>query len=230
MDYYGGNQAESRDSIEFTRTLQGLALMAVGTFLLWIPYLVYLGDLLNFIGIILIFLGRGAFQSSHGTYVAASIVLYFVTFIIVVAVAFSFVESTLGILLSSASQSVKAAQLTSAVTTLFVSTLVIALFTTMSFVLFSWKINDSTGHILLLIGYAASIAISIVGGLAAMSFVNTAFTNFINGASAQTVTAQLNSRKTLYSLYYVVPYAIFALTYYRTRSVISRPLSDATAI
>ncbi len=213
-------------STEFERTLTGLLLMAIGTATLWVPYLMYLGELLNFIGIIFIFLGRRAFEPSHSTFVVLSIVFYFAATVALTVIVLSFALNFVSIYQNGASQSVQLAQLKSAVLMMLETVIAVNFLVALSFVLFSWKINDSTGHTLLIIGYVVSVIIPIIGAFFVLNFVDSALASLINGTPAQTVLSQINARKSLYSLPNAISYLIFAFTYFRTRSVIQKRPSD----
>lgn len=213
------------------RTLTGLTFMAVGTFLLWIPYIQYLGYLLNIAGVVLMYLGSDAFDAAHGSYIIASILLYFVATVILLIATSSFLSSMAQVLVGNASNSTKILELRSNLYTFISISGVCSSLVGLAFVLLTWKINDRTGHYLLLTGLTLIIGLTVVVGIFLFGYLSNVFTSYIDGASASSVISSLSAEKGTLYLVDAIPYTLFALTYSRTRSNITNlsPALNVTA-
>jgi hypothetical protein len=101
----------------------------------------------------------------------------------------------------------------------------------LAFVLLTWKINDRTGHYLLLTGLTLIIGLTVVVGIFLFGYLSNVFTSYIDGASASSVISSLSAEKGTLYLVDAIPYTLFALTYSRTRSNITNlsPALNVTA-
>ena len=150
-------QLEKGRDIERTKT--GLLLLIIGIVLGPIPYANYLGGLLVFIGAIVVITGRHSFGEAHSRNTVFSAVIYAVGIVVVVLIVLASTSSA--IIAAQTGASVTQA-LSSAITNALVSAAVGGIILGLAQVLFTYAIQDRLGRALLWIGYAASIAVSIV--------------------------------------------------------------------
>lgn len=71
---------------QMDRTKTGLLLLTVGFLIGWVPVISVIGGILAFIGSILVIVGRKAFGDRHATLVIIAVVVYVVSFVLLVVV------------------------------------------------------------------------------------------------------------------------------------------------
>ncbi len=146
---------ERRRAIDRTKT--GIALLAIGAALGWIPVVSLLGDLLILIGGILVILGLEAFGAAHEHNVWIAVVLYVIGLI----GAFLLAASVTGQV--QAATDLPAAQVEGAMVaafdTIFVGGAIVGLFSGLGSVLFLYALMDTRGKVLLWASFAASFAV-----------------------------------------------------------------------
>jgi hypothetical protein len=143
---------------QIDRTKTGVFLLLLGALVGAIPYVVGLGWLLIFIGAIFVILGRKAFGVAHSRNVILSILLFF--FGIIIAVVGTIVA------LASAFAAFGQAPISPAVIQAAMNNFLLvfaigAIVLGLASVFFTFALQNQTGKILLLAGYAASVVISI---------------------------------------------------------------------
>jgi hypothetical protein len=146
-------EAQRREQVDRTGT--GILLIAIGFFLSWVPIISFIGDLVAFIGALLVILGRRAFGPKHARNVFWSI-LIFVGGIVSVIVTFFF---ALFLYVSNPQGSI--ATSTFGNPYLYVA-LVWEAFLGLIVVLFVYELELKTGRILLWIAYAGGLVATIV--------------------------------------------------------------------
>ncbi len=188
---------ERRRAIDRTKT--GVALLAIGAALGWIPVVSLLGGLLILIGAILVILGREAFGAAHERNVPIAIVLY----IIGVIGGFLLADSLTGQV--EAAASLPAAQVSGAVeaafNTFLIGGVIVGIFGGLGSVLFLYALMDTPGKLLLWTSFVASFAILflvwaiIIGqvgsAVSAAYATNPPDTGPINALDAQVTTLRL---------------------------------------
>jgi hypothetical protein len=141
------------------RTRTGVLLLLIGSLLSWIPIAQIIGALLLLIGAILVILGRKAFGPMHSRFVVISILVFIVGFVITIVGGF-----ILGFTLASAY--IGGAPTPAALQSAFINSLIIAFAGTaiagIASVLFTFGLQNQMGRILLMAGYAASIAVQAI--------------------------------------------------------------------
>jgi hypothetical protein len=160
-------EAQRREQVERTGT--GLLLIAIGFFLSWVPIISYIGDLVAFIGALLVILSRRAFGPKHARNVFWSIIVFVVG--IASAVVSIFIAS---LLVSNALVSTS----TFGDPYLYVGT-VWEVFLGLIVVLFVYELELTTGRILLWVAYTGGIVTTIVNTFITSTVNSGITTNFL---------------------------------------------------
>ncbi len=196
------------------RTKTGIVLLLVGSLLSWVPYgVAILGDLLLFIGAILVILGRKAFGPTHSRNILLSIVLFAVGILVVIVIAvvalvpmFPTIVNTGGLTTPASRAAGQNAGLAGGIAA--------AAIIGVAEVLFTYALQARTGRAVLWAAYAANLAVAIALYVVLSPVYNAvASASDFDSAFAQQVT---------YSLITVVPALIFAAADYLAWSRISR--------
>ena len=196
------------------RTKTGVFLLLVGSLLSWEPFFIsVIGDLLLFVGAILVILGRKAFGPAHSRNVVASIILFVVGIFIVIVVAVvallpavSSIVSTGGVLTPATQAAAQNAGLAGAIA----SAVVIGI----AEVLFTYALQVRTGRTLLWVGYGANLAVAVALFLLLSPVYNGVVT-------ADDLSAAMNLQTT-YTLLTAIPALVFAAADYLAWSRINR--------
>ena len=149
--------AERRRQIDRTKT--GVLLILVGTLIGWLPYIGVIGFILIFVGAILVILGRKAFGAAHSRNVIISIVLVILGIIITVVAGVILVFATISSIIPGNAPT--PAAITSTFNNFLIILVVGTIVTGLASVFFTYAIQNQTGRMLLLGGYAASIVLQI---------------------------------------------------------------------
>ena len=188
------------------RTKTGIFLLFVGSLLSWAPFGVsILGELLLFIGAILVIFGRKPFGTAHARNVLASIILFIVGIFIVIVVAVVALLPTVPSIVSSGgvlTPQAKAAAQNAGLVGAIASAIVIGV----AEVLFTYALQKQAGRILLWAAYAANLAVAV-----ALYVLLSPIYNVV--ASEADFAAALDAQVS-YSLLAVVPALVFAAADY----------------
>lgn len=191
------------------RTKTGVTLMVVAVILLWIPYVLYIGDILAIIGGILIILGRKAFGAKHSRNVIATIVIYLLAIAIEVGIAFTFAFTVLGAIQTGGPG--LASSLRNAVLSLLVGSAVVGAMTALVYVLAFYELESEQGKKLLWIAYVVQVA--VLGLIFALLYPG--MSNAITQAFASTpvnpapITA-FQTKELLYGMLNAIPMLMYA--------------------
>lgn len=196
------------------RTRTGIFLLLVGSLLSWEPYgISILGDLLLFIGAILVILGRKAFGPTHSRNVVVSILLFVVGIFIILIVAvvallpsLPSLANTGGVMTPALQAAANNAELTGSIA----SAIVIGI----AEVLFTYALQLQRGRLLLWAGYGANLAVTVT----LYVIMSPVYSLVATQADLDAAT----SMQTLYSLLAVVPALLFAAADYLAWSRINR--------
>ncbi len=196
------------------RTKTGVLLLLIGSLLSWLPYGIgAVGDVLLFIGAILVILGRKAFGPAHSRNVILSIVLFCVGILIVIVVAIvALIPSVASIINSGGvvSPAVQAAAQSAGLAGAIAAAVVIGI----AEVLFTYALQAQRGRLLLWIAYAANLGVAI----ALFVILSPAY----NTVTTQAEFDQAFGQQVSYSILAVIPSLIFAGADYLAWSRINR--------
>lgn len=146
---------EQRRGIDRTKT--GVALLAVGSALGWIPVISLLGGLLALVGAILVIMGREAFGPAHSRNVAIAIVLYLIGLFGVFILAAGLVGQIEAAVALPAPQ--VEGGMVDAFNTFLVGGIVVGIFSGLAVVLFLYALLDSVGKVLIWASFFASFGL-----------------------------------------------------------------------
>ncbi len=141
------------------RTKTGVALLAVGAVLGWIPVIGLLGGLLSLVGAILVILGRDAFGGNHSRNVGIAIALFVIGFLGGLVLAGGFLTSVTQALNFPPAQAEPS--IVSAFNTFLVSLVVLSVVTGPASVFFFWELLSVPGKVVILVSYLAGILIAL---------------------------------------------------------------------
>lgn len=88
-------------------TARGLGLLALGTALLWLPYVRYPGFALSVAGLYFLLVGRKLYPQRHGKYVLASMIIYVLSLTLWAAITFIYTADLLSVFSSGLATAVK---------------------------------------------------------------------------------------------------------------------------
>lgn len=182
------------------RTKTGVALLAVGSALGWIPVISLFGGLLALIGAIFVILGRTAFGPAHSRNVVIAIVLYLVGLFGVLILAASFIGQLEAAVTLPSSQVARA--VSDAFSSFLIGAIVVGLFSGFAVVLFLYALLDLTGKILIWASFFASFGIlvlvwAIISGQVAAATAAAFATSPLDPGPLLALDAQINSLRLL---------------------------------
>ncbi|MHB8372572.1 MAG: hypothetical protein ACYDAO_06385 [Thermoplasmataceae archaeon] len=199
---------------DISKTVTGLLLLAIGTAISWIPFIEYLGILLNLIGVIFIYMGRQNFSSSHSTFVILSIIVYLIGAVFTFVVALSLVSQIVSS--SVLSPQVTKGAITSDITTFIYAEIVGVIIMSMAFFLITFALQDKVGKFLLVLSVVVYIFVEIIIAGILVSQISQAISQAFSGSTYNKVPiANLEGNLTSYSLLAAVPMLIYAISYFR---------------
>ena len=212
-DTYSENTGWMDKKIDQTRT--GLLLLVVGLLLSWIPYVQYIGWILELIGVIFVIIGRDAFGARHGQYVIFAVVIYSIGFIAEFMLGLLFAGTILSIAGHGVSSSSASATMTSAFESLLWGSLVITVLLGISTVMLVYLLEAANGRTLLWLAFAAQVAMGtagviIVGPLISHAIALAFASSPPNTAPRLNLDNELNSLRLLGA----IPAVIFGFAYY----------------
>ena len=211
------------------RTVTGLLLLVIGFAMGWILYVGIIGDLLALVGIILVIMGRRGYGPTHHRDVVIGGVLFVVVIIATVGLVIAFVVALFGHVSVATNGTVTftTAGLQNDFTALFVAAAVIGVIGGVSQVVMVYALADRTTQVLLWLGFATSIALSIAILWILLPQVAPAVAQVTPGSSLNNGPLQsLENQSNLLGLTKVLPSLLFAWAYYRARGEAQRRASD----
>ncbi|MHB1662934.1 MAG: hypothetical protein ACYCSG_03755 [Thermoplasmataceae archaeon] len=196
---------------DISNTITGFLLLGIGTAMMWIPIVGDIGILIDFIGVILIFVNRKNFESAHGTYVILSILIYAISFILIIYVStFTFIQINSSSIKNSIDGSLQA---------LVLASIIGSAIGAISFFLISFGLQDRTGKFILTIGLIALVITDIIIGTFLYSALPAAVSNSISSGSYNPAPINaFRAKVSSYTLYTALSYIIFAVAYLRLYS------------
>jgi len=202
------------------RTRTGLLLLAIGLILGPIPYISFIGGLLEFIGAILVILGRDAFGYTHARNTIISLLLYIIGFIALIISVTGFASSIVTIALSSGNRT---GAVTNAINAYLVALLISTAIIGLGTVLFTYALQQETGKLLLWIGYALNMIVSTLTLIIISSQINSIVTEtFASGTYNPAPIQSLQGQTQLLGLFGLIPALSFAIAYGMALSRINR--------
>ncbi len=210
---------------DVSRTLTGLLLMIISFGLAWIPYINAIGGLLAIIGIIFVWLGRGAFSAAHHRFVnggAACILLGFL--LVVVATIWLTVEIVAAVSAFGSTPSTVGATLQGALASFFVIGLVSAGLVALGHVLLPYGLTNERERLLLWGAFVLVVALGAVNAALIWPQISSAIATATSGSTINTAPLDaLQTRSTLFGILAIVPDLMFLWVYYRARQRILPP-------
>ncbi len=200
-------------------TWTGLRLMVIGFLLFWVPYISYVGALLLLGGVMFLWFGRRAFAESHRRWVARGTVLLLLGLIglLTVEVLFDLRLSSLTAqsgLSASTALAILQQDLDFFVLGTFAFTVVCAL----GFVALPYGRADGLSRGILWAAFGASFVLSVVEFSTIWSEFTAVITDAQMGVVNTTPLTDIQGQLLWFSIFSVVPYALFAWGYLRVRS------------
>lgn len=196
------------------RTKTGIVLLLVGSLLSWVPYgVAILGDLLLFIGAILVILGRKAFGPMHSRNILLSIVLFGVGILAVIVIALVALVPVLPTIVNAGGLSTPASR-AAAQSAGLAGGIAAAAIIGIAEVLFTYALQVRTGRAVLWAAYAANLAVAVT--------LYVTLSPVYNAVVSQADFDSAFALQLTYSLLTAVPALIFAAADYLAWSRISR--------
>lgn len=208
--YEGPDFKSYEDAKRVDRTKQGLEVMIAGLILSWIPIILYIGGLLEFIGAILIILGRDAFGEKHSGYVVMAILLFIIYFFGTIAILMSLGSSIPSVIYS-------ASAFISTFREYLIATMVMSAIAGISQMLLVFGISNKKGTEVLTLAYISQLA--VIGFIFVVIFpmITSAATLAITTHNTGPIT-DIENRLNIYHLLDAIPALIFAAGYYLART------------
>jgi hypothetical protein len=187
-----------------------LLLLIIGAALSWVPFIGAIGGLIAIIGAVFVILGREAFGPTHDRNVILSIILY------IVGVAITIVGIIIAILGAITIQAGNPGGMF--LPAAFLSVVIVGgAVTGLARVLFTYALQKDNGRVLLWLGYASSITISVVNFLTIPSGLASGGNFFFPGLFL--VTAVLSA----------IPATLYATAFYLARDrIVQREIPSPT--
>ncbi len=155
---YPPGYQEFRRAGQVDNTKTGMLLLIIGVALSWVPFIGAIGVLIALIGAVFVILGREAFGPAHDRNVILSIILFIVGIAATIVGVIIVFIGAIALQAGNPNGPVLPAALLSVI-------IVGGAITGLSEVLFTYALQKDNGRIFLWLGYAGSIAISIVNFL-----------------------------------------------------------------
>jgi len=205
---------------EVDRTKTGLLLLLIGVLLTPIPYVSIVGDIMIFVGAILVIVGRKAFGAIHARNTIWSIIIFVIGIAVVFAggLAFGFAVASAtiaGIANSTVNTTTIGQSLASAFQILLVFSAVGGAIFGIAEVLFTYALQKHLGRILLWAGYSAAIAVSVIEFIIISPLIENAASQSFTGTTYDpTPFANLQSQLQVLGLLSFIPAIIYASAIY----------------
>lgn len=215
-------EAERRKQIDRTKT--GVLLLLIGSLLGWVPLIGIVGSILILIGAILVILGRKPFGPVHSRNVFISVGLFVFGIVGAIVLAMMLVAAMFSAMppFGTANPNARAA-IESAFNNLLIGVVIISAISSLASVFFTYAIQNTTGRVLLWLGYGMGMVVQIVifaiVGPVVSSAVEEAFaTGIYNPAPLEA----LQLRMQTLGLMGAIPSLLYAGAYYLVWSRINR--------
>jgi hypothetical protein len=224
-DGFAGSEQILTSSKAEERTKTGFVIMIVAFALLWIPYVSDLGELLAFVGVIFLWLGRSAFTHAHSRSVAIGSVSVILGLVLGLVIGFSFAAGLLSAATTPGETSTAfVATLQSSFTLLFASGIAVTVLTAGGYLALPYALADATSRRLLWGGFALSVAISVLVFVFLTPLIASALAQATAGGTINPGPVQaLETKELLWDLTLIVPNVLFLWAYYRTRAQVFPP-------
>lgn len=194
--------------------------MILGFAVLWIPYIGGIGGLIALIGVVLLWVGRGSFGSSHHRAVWVGSACVLVSLVLAFGVALWFVF-TLITAAQTPGQTISAfgSELQSDLVTLLVTTLVASAIASMGYVALPYALADRGSRALLWGAFTLSVLTTVVGVALLWPQISTAISQATSGSTVDLAPIRaIQTQSTLWGTLQVVPDMMFLWAYYRIRN------------
>jgi hypothetical protein len=194
-------------------------LLVIGFALSWIPYVSFIGDILAFVGIILVIVGRHGYGPEHRRDVVVGGVLFVITLIAAVGLVVWFIAALVGaVSVNGSTLTVSNSALQNDFLVFFVGIAVVGIIGSLSRVIMVYALSDRTTQILLWAGFAASVVISLTILAVLYPQIVTAVNQATAGSSVDKGPLNsLQTESTVLGLANVLPALLFAWAYWRAR-------------
>ena len=212
--------------------MTGLLLLLIGFLLIWVPDVSFVGDLLIFIGIIFLWLGRHEFAEPHPRNVVRGSLLVLASILLAVGLAIWFVAAIVGAAFSagpSATPSSLSASITSALGVFVVGAIVLEILLLLGEIWIVYALADRVVRELLWAAFAAQMAISVILLAIIYPRISGVVQQSVNGTAVNTgpITA-FQTQIEIYSLLNAIPALMFAYSFYQIRERLKREPVTAT--
>lgn len=198
-----------------SQTMTGLLLLIIGLLLGWIPYILYIGGILELIGVILIIIGRDAFGVRHGKYVIYAVVIYVTGFAAEFILGFSFGVTITSATLGGVTPHNALATIMQAFESLLWGSLVVSAVLGISTVMLVYQLEEANGRMLLWVAFAAQIAAGTAGIIIIGPLISHAIAlAFASSPPDLTPILNLDNELTSLRILNAIPSVIFAFAYY----------------
>jgi hypothetical protein len=203
--------------------------MIVAFALLWIPYVSDLGELIAFIGLVYLWLGRFAFSAAYAKYVTIGIVCVVLALIVGLIGGFSFAAG----LISSAvtpgeTESQLVASLQSDLVWFFALGVAVNALSGIGYVAIPYAVADHDSRLLLWCAYGLLIGLSVLTFVIIAPQISMALSQAASGSTINLGPIQaLETREVLWDFSLFPPFLMFLWAYHRTREQVLRPGPEA---
>ncbi len=209
------------DTLKYRRRVDtGLLLFVIAFAMLWVPYLSYLGDLLAFIGVILLGLGRHAFDEMFRRWVVRGGVLVVLGIVVAFFAGVLYASEVTSAALTPG-ETIQAfiASLQPDLETFIVGGLLAAIFVSFGFACLPYGKADAVSRRLLWTGAVLAVAISSLVVAVLWPQVLPTLNNATAGGTINLgALSGLQTESLELGLLQIIPDMIFLYAYYRTRS------------
>jgi succinate dehydrogenase hydrophobic anchor subunit len=233
-------ESESRDAVWVAdrppevprsqrRTSTGLLVMTVAFALLWIPYVSDLGELLAFIGVVYLWLGRSAFNNAHRRWVGIGSLCVILALLTGVVVGLLFIGDLYGTA-TTPGETLAAfvSTLQSSFVTLFEANVVLVALSAFGYVALPYALADPKARTVLWSAMGLSILLAVVMFFVLAPQISMALAQATSGGTINTApVAALETREALWGLVQFGPDVMFLWAYHRIHQRTFLPASEA---
>jgi hypothetical protein len=206
----------------------GVLFLLIGFVLGPIPFLNFVGGILDIIGAIMVILGRGVFGRVHSRNVILAVIIYIVGVAIVIGSALALFFATITAAYTASSggaidPTVLRQSLSSSLQTLLIGTAIGGAVSGVAIVLLTYALQNQRGRILLWTGYAAGICFSIITIFIVGPLISDAVAQSLAGSSYDpTPVNNIQTQAQSWGLLGFIPAILYAYAFYLVRSRIDK--------